>query len=159
MNNEEFVNALTKMRDGAAKTDWDAVKTEWLSAVEELLSSMKSWLEDLTSQNLVSIRDLTTTLDEEALGQYDAPAMQIVLPSRRVVWIKPVLRLVLGGTGRVDMRVGVWESATHSLMLIRGGQEDKPTNWRIVRSVRNPKENVDLDEASFRTALRELLNA
>ncbi|QVL50118.1 MAG: hypothetical protein KFB96_06545 [Thiocapsa sp.] len=82
-------------------TDWSKRKEKWLNELGMLLSGIQ---EKLVSAGVPSadIHSTENSLNEEYLGQYDAPGLVIHIGGNEVVF-KPKGSRVMGAFGRVDV--------------------------------------------------------
>jgi len=115
---------------------------EWQEAVSGLLSQIEDWLAPALSEGL-NLKRYTVEIDEEGLGKYAAPALEIEFEGIKVR-IVPVGRLVIGACGRVDITspLGVYH-------LVRLGSDK--TSWYLVR------DSVDERKRLTKRVLEELL--
>ena len=81
---------------------WDIVRQEWLETLKKFYDTIKLWLSEEKREGLLEIEDRVVTLNEEYLGSYQAPALEIKALGQ-VISLKPVGRLIIGAQGRVDM--------------------------------------------------------
>jgi hypothetical protein len=117
---------------------------EWQEVVSNLLSKIETWLAPALSEGL-NLKRYETEIDEEGLGKYVAPALELEFEGIRVK-IEPVGRLVIGARGRVDISspLGVY----HLVRL----DPDKD-GWYLVR------DRVDDRKQLTKQTLEELLKA
>jgi hypothetical protein len=135
-----------KRRDEADDVESSNARGRWLEAVLALLGVVRTWLAPAVAEGLARIDAATVHVDDD-LGPYDAPALQVHFPGGRLVWVRPVGTLRVGGQGLVDLVCG---SNRALLVLNRAGA------WKIRGA--GPKANlVLLDAHSFSKALSEVL--
>lgn len=105
--------------------------TEWQSAVDDLLRDVRTWVEERHGPDWridISFSDV----EEEALGRYQIPVMEINTTEGRLV-LEPVARWVIGGMGRIDMYA--WPSLFRVMLLRRSVsaewviRTDSGINW------------------------------
>jgi hypothetical protein len=135
-----------KRSDEAEDVQSSNARGRWLEAVLALLGVVRSWLAPAVAEGLARIDAASVHVDDD-LGPYDAPALQVHFPGGRLVWVRPVGTLRVGGQGLVDLVCG---SNRALLVLNRAGA------WKIRGA--GPKANlVLLDAHSFSKALSEVL--
>jgi hypothetical protein len=136
-----------KRRDEEADVESSNARGRWLEAVMALLGVVRTWLGPAVAEGLARIDAASVHVADDDVGAYDAPALQITFPGTRVVWVRPVGTLRVGGQGLVDLVCG---SNRALLVLNRAGV------WKIRGA--GPKANlVLLDVHAFSKALAELL--
>ena len=121
----EEVLRKKRQKQEAAEIDHDAVRQEWISNCQELTSTILEWLEPLQNQALVHVEQQEVEIYEDALGEYQAPALRLVFLKSRIITLRPVGRFVLGAKGRVDLISG----GTPIAMLIL----NETDNWEFAR--------------------------
>jgi hypothetical protein len=94
---------------------------EWRDTLDRLVAEVGAWAERRGWRVSRSTREL----NEELLGSYSAPVLEIELPSGQVV-LEPIARVVMGATGRVDLYA--WPTLYRVMLLHRADG-----NW-IVRT-------------------------
>jgi hypothetical protein len=143
---------LQKLREMRRRTEEEDVESSnargrWLEAVMALLGIVRTWLAPAVAEGLARIDAASVHVADDDVGAYDAPALQIAFPGARIVWVRPVGTLRVGGQGLVDLVCG---SNRALLVLNRAGV------WKIRGA--GPKANlVLLDAHAFSRALSELL--
>ncbi len=136
-----------KRRDEEADVESSNARGRWLEAVMALLGVVRTWLGPAVAEGLARIDAASVHVADDDVGAYDAPALQITFPGARLVWVRPVGTLRVGGQGLVDLVCG---SNRALLVLNRAGV------WKIRGA--GPKANlVLLDVHAFSKALAELL--
>lgn len=137
-------------RGDTAKQDTEAARREWLLALGDLMAKIRNWLNAAERETLLSVKEYSVSIHEERLGDYDAPALEVVTPGGFVVNIRPKARFVVGGMGRVDL-----DASPKLRILVR---KDRAT-WQFAKLA--PDQGrwsfVDLDENSFWQTLNELM--
>jgi hypothetical protein len=108
-----------------------------------MAKTLRQWLQPVIAEGLAVVEDTTVALED--LGTYEAPALKIIAPDQRIVWIKPAGALAVGARGWVEVSC---RAARALLVLNRMGQ------WKV----RGPRaDGLDvLDEARFAELLAEL---
>jgi hypothetical protein len=95
------------------------LRDEWLQVVEALGRQVRGWAE----QRGWTVTEERREINEERLGIYQAPVLQIETPHGSV-FLEPIARDVGGADGRVDLYA--WPTL-YRVMLLRGGGPD----WMI----------------------------
>jgi hypothetical protein len=135
-----------KQRSVERDIEPSAVRAQWLAEVEQLLDGIASWMRPAVEEGLARIERARVHADDD-LGAYDAPALKIVLPALRVVWVRPVGTLRVGARGLVDVVCG---SSRALVVLNRSGA------WKI-RGSGPAAALVPLDSQSFARVLGDLI--
>ena len=138
---------LRKQED-EADVESTAARTRWLDAVEALLVALRSWLQPAASEGLARVDAASVHVADDDVGAYDAPALKITFPGMKVVWVRPVGTLRVGGQGIVDIVCG---SSRALLVLNRAGV------WKI-RGPAPTGSLAPLDFQTFSRAVSELLS-
>ena len=152
------------LKEQAAKDpehESNRTKREWISSVERLIAQAQEWLEhsDRHTKVLRLVVDNDHSIDEEGLGKYKAPCLQIWL-GEKVVEMCAVARNV-GGVldeggfhlqvqGRVDISNGA-----RKMIAYRIKTEHIQDRWTIL----DPDQNTvsELDRSTFEAAVQSLL--
>jgi hypothetical protein len=136
-----------KRHEEQAAVESSHARTHWVGAIEALLELVKSWLSPAVEEGLARIDTTSVHVADDDIGAYDAPALQVSFPGARVVWVRPLGTLRVGGQGLVDL---VCDSNRALLVLNRAGV------WKI-RGSASTATLVELDAQSFSKALADLL--
>jgi hypothetical protein len=136
-----------KRHDEQAAVESTNARARWVSAIEVLLEEAKGWLSQAVDEGLARIDTTSVHVADDDIGAYDAPALQVSFPGGRVVWVRPLGTLRVGGQGLVDL---VCDSNRALLVLNRAGV------WKI-RGSGPTAALVELDAQSFSKALADLL--
>lgn len=110
MTKDAFINLMIdrakRLKDEDAETqtvDWQARKLWWLNKIDKLYDQITVWIEPLKNAGVVDrITAEKIQLQEETLGGYESSVLKISL-GRRVLKIKPVGSVIVGGMGRIDV--------------------------------------------------------
>jgi hypothetical protein len=136
---------------------------EWRELLDALFARMSEWLKASDPDGLLEVTKETVTINDPALGEYEAPTLQITL-GKTTVEIAPRARYVIASIqppgeqpvrahGLVEIRSRGW--ASHNLYQLPGGR------WYIFDCARDlitgaqPVEPLDADR--FEAALASLL--
>jgi hypothetical protein len=136
-----------KLKADRDQVDWDRTKSDWLEALADLYRDIREWLSESEKRGLVRLADTKETLEEEHLGTYEAPGLNISFGAD-LVRLVPVGRLVLGARGRVD----VITNRGQFVLVLRGDSQ-----WYLVRDRLNKDAFIALDEGSFTAFVKEIL--
>src|ERR1019366_5819961 len=98
------VALLQKLRDLRRQEDEEdvestAARTRWLDAVEGLLVALRSWLQPAAAEGLARVDAASVHVADDDVGAYDAPALKIAFPGSKILWVRPVGTLRVGGQG------------------------------------------------------------
>lgn len=122
---------------------------EWRESLDIFFSRIISdWLSEAISKKHIRVHKETILLQEQTLGEYSVPSLQIEIRSAyylpATIEVTPYARLVLGGSGRVDI---VSHVTGQRFVLLRHKQRE----WAYFdRSTAN---TTELDEALFNDLL------
>ena len=119
----------------ASEFEHTSVRQEWISNCEKLMSRITE------DENYLDIQLEYIPIREALIGDYEAPALQLVFLDSLILNVKPVGHFIIGSQGRVDMTSGVTQLA----MLIHRGNDEwefakregmygKPRTWPFNRS-------------------------
>jgi hypothetical protein len=136
-------------------------KLAWVSSVEQLIAQAKKWLEEADRETKVLrlVVDRDFSINEEELGIYHAPCLQIWL-GNKVVELRPIARNVVGGIdegglhiqaqGQVDIT-----DRKRRIVIYRIKKEHDQDRWTIV----DPDQDIvsELDRPTFEAAVQSLL--
>ena len=115
---------------------------DWLSALNRLLTVIEQWTREADTERILAIRRTEHTLNEEKMGVYAAPGLEITLTlDGQQVGVVPVARRVGGSVnppgeekslpvdGRVDLRR--YGDTMYTLYRVKEGDRDR---WFVVHS-------------------------
>jgi hypothetical protein len=164
MSNLDILFDKLRSQPKPPEEQWKAKRQEWIEDLEKLWATISEWLEKGADEGLFTLERRTVELDEEDLGTYEAPALDIQLNAGapRVIKMEPTaMRVVgviptpgvriLGAVGRVDLRCGPARA-----MLLRRA----PGKWQFVgvdRGFSSGDYVVDLTQDSLGEVIDELL--
>ncbi len=138
-------DTLSEMaRQAEAPLDLATLREEWVGAIEKLFNRIRDCLDEyLQDKSLSILSEGRLVIEEEDLGEYAVPTMSIKAGPMQIE-VRPVGRLVVGATGRVDLyRQG--RAAQHErVMILRQGSPQKGVEDKWVLSRPNK------DDPSFR---------
>lgn len=132
MSLKETLESLKKQKDLRKKVELDKpqVITERQGAVSHLFDKVQEYLAEYESIGVGFSRE-TIQLSEDGLGIYPVDKLIIRTPGKSIV-MTPVGRLVLGGTGRVDIHVhGRALSDERHMMLRIAGKVNGDLDWFV----------------------------
>lgn len=102
---DRFV-AEEKEKAGALSTetpfDPELERQEWLGYLRQLYTLAVSYLESYVEAGQIEISYRDITLNEEAVGAYNAPEMLIRIGTKRIR-LEPIGTFLIGSKGRVDV--------------------------------------------------------
>lgn len=78
-------------------------RASWLEAVGALLEVLRGWLPPAVSEGLARLDRASFHVADDDGAPYDAPALKIVFSAARLVWVRPVGTLRVGGQGIADL--------------------------------------------------------
>jgi len=100
----EFVDFLKKKKDEnlQEEVNWMQIKNEWQQQLKLFMNQIEGWLHSVQKDKLIEIKEKTVTLQEENLGLYDAPSLELAI-DKEIIKVQPIGRLIIGAKGRVDI--------------------------------------------------------
>lgn len=122
----------------AREIDWDARRQAWIEQVAALIQLIKTWLQPFYDKKLLDWVEGQTTLEEEYIGRYEVPWLEVLIGRQRAR-IMPKGSLVVGSFGRVDM-----EGPMGRVLLILSDTGASPRG--IVRTSTGDPFSVQSDE-------------
>lgn len=132
--------------------NWEERKKDWVSRIDSLYDMIESWLAPLVGKDYITITREQISIYEELLGSYDAPIMSIKFFSGEIIKLVPKGLHVVGGNGRVDMKIGLRE-----IMIV--GQ-DKEQGWFFAERInRGQPRAFDFNQETFENLLHEFVEA
>ncbi|HEX3905444.1 MAG TPA: hypothetical protein VH853_21655 [Polyangia bacterium] len=141
------------------------LKEEWVRAVNDLLNDVTNWLKPQEAEGLLKVtRVEDVTLQEDRLGIYKVPALEIQVGARAIS-VLPIARLIFGGAGRVDLaygpRVKILLRTDPTAKVVHspddGPRKAGPLTWMI--SGTDPRDRgTELTEESLSDAIQFLLS-
>jgi hypothetical protein len=99
------LSQLAAQRTRASEQDkksFQSRKLHWLAHVRELYDTVEGFLAELIANGVVTVSRSAITLNEEHVGEYEAPLLSLIFGDS-VVKFQPKGTLVIGGFGRVDV--------------------------------------------------------
>lgn len=141
----DFLNEI-KEEEKQQQMDWEMAKQSWIAELNRFMSDIEQWLKIPEQEGAVTIVRDEVKISEDHLGQYKAPCLELHVGSKKVE-IKPIGRLIIGASGRVD----IISFAENYIIL-----NDPSKGWKY----RNPQEMnryTSFNEERFAGILKELL--
>jgi hypothetical protein len=132
MSLKETLEGLKLAEEQRTKGQLDkpSLINEWQQAIIELYDSVQGFLSEYESLGLSFERE-PMELSEEGLGAYAVHKLIIQAPSKTIV-LTPIGRIIVGGTGRVDMHVrGKAFGDEKFKMIRRTNDKTKLSTWII----------------------------
>ncbi|OQW87372.1 MAG: hypothetical protein BWK78_09195 [Thiotrichaceae bacterium IS1] len=170
---ETFLVKQTHQTKIPREVNWVKVKTEWLEQINGLYSQVIGWLSQLNHANQIQHEFRKLILNEEHLGDYPTQMLVLKLANQEVI-LEPVGRIIIGATGRVDLRgragevkLLLVEPTAKSIpikMTLSASKQRQPSpvkDQKLVWKIGGPPpvfRLTDLDENSFADALLEVMN-
>lgn len=130
--------------------DWEERKKDWLSRIASLYDMIESWLTPLVEKKYITITRGWLSVFEELLGSYEAQTMSIKFFSGEIIKLVPKGLHVIGGNGRVDMKIGLRE-----IMIV--GKDEKPGWFFAERISRGQPKSFDFNQENFENLLYEFV--
>ena len=112
--------------------DREAFVKEWRDAVVRLHDQIREFLDEYIDDGSISVLSISlVTLSEEALGNYQAPMMRLKA-GPAIVEVKPVGRMIVGATGRVDLYRQGRTSTNKRVIVLRVSYPPEEEKWELV---------------------------
>jgi len=156
-----FVDFLKEQASKDPQHERDRARCEWVSSVERLIAQAQEWLEeaDRHTKVLRLVVDENHSIEEDELGTYNAPGLQIWI-GEKVVEVRPIARNVPDGIDQGRYLIpaqGLVEisNGARKVRVYRIIKEREQDRWIIV----DPDRNVvsELDRSTFEAAIQNLL--
>jgi hypothetical protein len=169
----DTLRRLGEKQNSDSPFDRERAIQEWREAVVRLYDQIREFLKDFLDEGTITLRGITLVqLSEESLGQYPISMMSLVA-GPAVIEIKPVGRMIVGATGRVDLYRQGRGSANERVMVLRtSNPSNKPDTWELnipprdrsfeVMGLRNlqasqERETLSFDKPNLELAIDRLL--
>jgi hypothetical protein len=131
-------------REAEAPLDLSALHDEWFDAIEKLFNRIRDYLDEYFQDKSLSIAsEGRLVIEEEDLGEYAVPVMSIKAGPMQIE-VRPVGRLIVGATGRVDLYRQGRAALNERVMILRQGSPQKGVEDKWVLRLPNK------DDPSFR---------
>lgn len=128
---------------------WIQKRDEWIERVEKLYKKIHGWLTPFEEKKLLRIAYTEIQRREEILGDYSIKKMTLVFFNNAEINLEPVGLHIIGGNGRVDMKVGL-----RTIMII--GKND--AEWMFAeRAERGKPLTKKFSKATFEGILKEFI--
>lgn len=150
LENLERVLSEKKQRMEEQSKNCSSTKQDWLQKIDSLYNTIELWLGPLLEKQYANISYSTVLVSEELLGTYEAPAMAVTFFSGEKVVLVPKGLHIVGGKGRVDMKLGLRE-----VMIV--GQEKEPGWFLAERVGRGKPRHFDFSQENVEEMLQDLL--
>jgi len=148
---EEVLSKRKQRLEEEAKL-WESSRARWLKRLDNLFGTVKEWLKPLEEKGYITIETSEIGITEEVLGTYRAPSMTISFFGGESIRLVPKGLHVIGGKGRVDMKLGLRE-----VMIV--GREDE-SGWFFAERVGHAKpRQFEFNRDHFEKLLREYLES
>ena len=152
--NEDLERVLEEKKKAMEENgrNWEERKKDWVSRIDSLYDMIESWLTPLVEKKYITITRGQLSVFEELLGSYEAPTMSVKFFSGEIIKLVPKGLHVVGGNGRVDMKIGLRE-----IMIV--GQ-DKEQGWFFAERInRGQPKAFDFNQETFENLLHEFVEA
>ena len=117
---DEFVKKRlneAEASQSAGDMDWNRTRKEWIQSLRDLYSTMERYLKRYTEAGQIRVKREGVELSEQYLGSYEAEKLTFEIGMEKIV-AKPIGRLMIGATGRVDL---IGARGTLRLVLLEKG--------------------------------------
>jgi hypothetical protein len=112
--------------------DRAAFLKEWRDAVVHLYDQIREYLQEYINEGSISVLSISyVTISEEALGDYQASMMRLKA-GPAVIEIKPIGRMIVGATGRVDLYRQGKTSPSGRVIALRMSYPPETTKWELI---------------------------
>jgi hypothetical protein len=142
-------------RDNQWQADRPKLIAEWQQAVKWLFARVREWLAGYEQSGLLTFSEQEIPLTEEAIGPYRIGVMELRAGKATIV-LRPVGRIIIGATGRVDMHLLGRMIENERIMLLRSTQSGDPDEkWTIALPVIRGREGVTVQKPFTQQGLEE----
>ncbi len=130
--------------------DWDETLEDWIQSLKDLYSRMEEYLRKYTQSGEIQVTHKKIQVSEEYLGNYEVEKLTFHIGNEKVV-AKPIGRLMIGATGRVDL---IGARGTLRLVLLEKGGPAIQTKIKIGQKVEeetswHPIQNIEISERGW----------
>ena len=133
----EFVEREKKIDLQVKEVNWEEKKQLYLSRVDDLYKNIEAFLREFIESKAVRIERNAVNIDEEYIGEYDVPVLDIYLYNKHAALI-PAGTNMIGSPGRVDL---VCDYDVRRIILA-DKNEDKPQIFRAISHTEEEKEQA-----------------
>lgn len=104
MQNDELKRLGARLRNLAGTIDsLEDDRDEYLLAIRNIYVRIRKWCEPLVRDRVLKIRDTSIAITGDNVGDYDAPAIDIVARGTPVIRLRPKGMAIVSAFGRIDM--------------------------------------------------------
>ena len=178
---KEFIERERTVVARQKNIDWEKRKHLFLKRVNVLFDDVENFLQEFTDSKAVRLEKDVTKIDEEYVGEYEAPVLRIHIYGKHAD-LMPVGTNVIGTPGRVDLKgrfdairlilADKKEKSPQSFAGISWAPMDKERVrekaeewmqrkrhyvWKIITDPPDI-EYIELDEDNFLSALQEVID-
>lgn len=171
---DDFVNQQLEIATNRPSVDWEKKRNDWLKHLDEFYNVVKRFLGDYIEKKKISTTCSERRINEEHIGDYEAPSLEVQIGAARIVF-DPIGTNLIGARGRVDMH-GPYGTARFVLVpssiprdritlqetsIKKKGASDVPDeHWQWKIATPPPSvQYVELEEESFLSAIMEIASA
>jgi hypothetical protein len=95
---EDFLNEQAS----EPPVDWQGRLEAWQHEMNSFFERVNTYLQSYIAGGKLELQPHTIKVVEDYLGEYDAPAAEIIIASKKIS-LRPVGTLIVGARGRIDM--------------------------------------------------------
>lgn len=149
---DQLVEFLRARKEHAATSDldWYAKRDRWVASVKSLYEVIKQLFAEALASNDVTVRSFEVQVNEEYVGQYSIPALELKVGNERVEFL-PKGITIFGATGRVDLR-----GDADTVTLLRD-TDSVQSEWTVVLQRVPALRTAPLDSESLKYALERVM--
>lgn len=171
---DDFVNQQLEIATNRPTVDWEQKRDDWLNHLDEFYDVVKRLLGNYIEQKKISTNCSKKWINEEHIGDYEAPSLEVQIGAARIVF-DPVGTNLIGARGRVDMHgpygivkfVFVPSSIPGDRIVLqeppiknKGASDVPDEHWEWKIATPPPSiQYVELEEEAFLSAIMEIASA
>jgi hypothetical protein len=127
-------DTLKRLGERASETSLNRTEIidEWSRAIVRFYDQIREYLKEYLDDGSISLRSITfVSVYEESLGQYPI-SMMTLAAGPAIIEVKPVGRMIVGATGRVDLYRQGRASPNERVMALRTSHpRDASDEWKL----------------------------
>jgi hypothetical protein len=135
----------------------EATKAKWITEANRLLSEIDNWIEEYVSEGLANIQRNNILIKEDRVTEYELPSFYITFLNKGSIQIQPIGTFLIGASGRIDITIQPNKGLPKTLLLIRTGRDEEPSNWKIIEQGSRNRSGIDFSIENIELKIEESL--